>query len=441
MSDMSKPDISRSPSLRNLVGRILGVSIGGFLEWFDFSIYAVFAVIISEQIFGSIGAIFLVFLAYGLGFVMRPAGSFFFGHIGDKYGRKKALTITFWVMGIATILTGLVPDYTSIGIAAPILLTIVRMAQGFGTGGEWGSAGAYLIELGGSNRRGFYSSIQNFIALFGIMVSTAVGLALTQLPSSFLDSIGWRMPFLIGGSVIIPIAYFSRKGIPETDSFKQIIAKNEIKTSPILLTLKNDYKPFLIIIFGTAALMTTFYGAIIYMTTYIVTVIGLSLEVGLIASLTSLAFWTFLTPVFGYLSDILKTRKKLFLISTLLLIPLTPIYFLTVATHQLALIVVMAAIFGVASSAAAGTLVAFVSESFPTSERATGFTSYNISAAYFGGFAPVIFIALIGLLNSNLAPAYYVMAVAIMSGAAVYFARDTGKIDELPQNESLYSAK
>jgi len=196
---MSKPDISRSPSLRNLLGRILGVSIGGFLEWFDFSIYAVFAVIISEQIFGSIGAIFLVFLAYGLGFVMRPAGSFFFGHIGDKYGRKKALTITFWVMGIATILTGLVPDYTSIGIAAPILLTIVRMAQGFGTGGEWGSAGAYLIELGGSNRRGFFSSIQNFIALFGIMVSTAVGLALTQLPSSFLDSIGWRMPFLIEG--------------------------------------------------------------------------------------------------------------------------------------------------------------------------------------------------------------------------------------------------
>jgi MHS family proline/betaine transporter-like MFS transporter len=273
------------------------------------------------------------------------------------------------------------------------------------------------------------------------MVSTAVGLALTQLPSSFLDSIGWRMPFLIGGSVIIPIAYFSRKGIPETDSFKQIIAKNEIKTSPILLTLKNDYKPFLIIIFGTAALMTTFYGAIIYMTTYIVTVIGLSLEVGLIASLTSLAFWTFLTPVFGFLSDLLKTRKRLFLISTLLLIPLTPIYFLTLATHQLTLIVVIAAIFGVAASAAAGTLVAFVSESFPTSERATGFTSYNISAAYFGGFAPVIFITLIGLLNSNLAPAYYVMAVAIMSAAAVYFARDTGKIDELPQNESLYSAK
>jgi MHS family proline/betaine transporter-like MFS transporter len=103
--------------------------------------------------------------------------------------------------------------------------------------------------------------------------------------------------------------------------------------------------------------------------------------------------------------------------------------------------VVMAAIFGAAASAAAGTLVAFVSESFPTSERTTGFTSYNISAAYFGGFAPLIFIALISSLNSELAPAYYVIAVAIMSAIAIHFAIDTGKIDELPQNESLYSTK
>ena len=435
---LAKP---QPPRFRSLLRRLITVSIGGFLEWFDFSIYAVFAVIISEQIFGSIGAIFLVFLAYGLGFVMRPAGSFFFGHIGDKYGRKRALTITFWVMGLATIITGLVPGYAKIGISAPILLTAVRMAQGFGAGGEWGSAGAYLIELGGSTRRGFFSSIQNFVALFGIMVSTAVGLALTQLPSAFLDSVGWRLPFLIGGLVIIPIAFFSRKEMPETDCFEQMTAKNEIKTSPILMTLKNDYKPFMIIIFGTAALMTTFYGAIIYMATYIVTFTGLSLEVGLIASLTSLAFMTFLTPAFGYLSDILKTRKRLFLISTLMMIPLTPIYFLTVATHQLDLIVVMAAIFGAAVSAAAGTLVAFVSESFPTSERVTGFASYNISAAYFGGFAPVIFITLIGLLNTKVAPAYYAMAVAIMSATALYYARDTGKLDELPQNESLYSKK
>ena len=441
MTDQDSLANPQHPPLRNLWRRLFTVSVGGFLEWFDFSIYAVFAVIISKQIFGSIGAIFLVFLTYGLGFVMRPAGSLFFGHIGDKYGRKRALTVTFWVMGIATILTGLVPGYASIGIAAPFLLTAVRMVQGFGTGGEWGSAGAYLTELGGRNKRGFFSSIQNFITLLGFMVSTVVGLALTQLPSPFLESVGWRIPFLVGGLVIIPIAFFSRKGMPETDSFKQLMAKNEIETSPILTTIKNDYKPFLIVILGTAALMTTFYGAIIYMTTYIVTVSGLSLTMGLAATLTSLGFWTFLTPVFGYLSDVLKTRKRLFLTSTLLLIPLTPIYFLTVATHQLALILVMAAALGVAASAAAGTLVAFVGESFPTSERATGFTSYNISAAYFGGFAPLIFIALISSLNSELAPAYYVMIIAIISAIAIYFSIDTGKVEELPKTKSLYKPR
>ena len=435
---MSKPDISRSPSLRNLLGRILGVSIGGFLEWFDFSIYAVFAVIISKQIFGSIGAIFLVFLAYGLGFVMRPVGSFFFGHIGDKYGRKKALTITFWVMGIATIITGLVPDYANIGIAAPILLTVVRMAQGFGTGGEWGSASAYLIELGGSKRRGLYSSIQEFIAILGIVVSTAIGLAITQLPSPILNSIGWRIPFLVGGLVIIPLAYLSRVGIPETDSFEEVKFKHEVKSSPILTTLKNDYKPFLIIIFGTAALTTAFYGAITYMTTYIVTVIGLSLSVALMATLTSLIFITLLTPIFGYLSDRLKTRKKFFLLSTLLLIPITPAYFLTVGTRQFGAIIFMAAVFGLTASIGAGTLISFISESFPTSERVTGAASYNISAAYFGGFAPVISIALIDLLHSELAPAYYVIVIAVLSLVAIYFAKDTGKIEKLPETESLY---
>jgi MHS family proline/betaine transporter-like MFS transporter len=369
---------------------------------------------------------------------MRPVGSFFFGHIGDKFGRKSALSLTFWVMGGATILTGLIPGYASIGIAAPILITLARVAQGFGTGGEWGSASAYLIEIGGSTRRGLYSSIQEFIALLGIVVSTVVGLALTRLPASFLSSVGWRIPFLIGGLVIIPLAYLSRKGMPETKSFEEIKAKNETKSSPIITTLRNDYKPFLIIIFGTAALTTAFYGSITYMTTYIVTVVGLSLSIALIATLTSLVLVTFLTPVFGYLSDKFKTRKKLFLLSTLLLIPITPIYFLAVGTKQIGPIIFMAAIFGISASIGTGTLISFINESFPTSERVTGNASYNISAAYFGGFAPVISIALIGSLHSELAPAYYVIIIAIMSAIVIYLAQDTGKLENLPEEKSLY---
>jgi len=431
---IEKPELS---PFRNPAGRIFGVSIGGFLDWFDYSIYAVFAVIISKQIFGSIGAIFLVFLSYALGFVMRPVGSFFFGHIGDKFGRKRALTLTFWIMGGATVLTGLVPGYASIGIGAPILITLARVIQGFGTGGEWGSASAYLIELGGGTRRGLYSSIQEFTSLLGIVVSTSVGLALVHLPTSFLSSIGWRIPFLIGGLVIIPLAYFSRKGIPETNLFEETKAKNEIKSSPILATLRNDYKPFLIIIFGVAALTTAFYATITYMTTYIVTIVGLSLSIALTATLTSLVLATFLTPVFGYLSDKFKTRKKLFLLSTLLLIPITPIYFLTVGTKQIAPIIFMAAIFGISASIGTGTLISFINESFPTSERVTGNASYNISAAYFGGFAPIISIALIGFLHSQLAPAYYVMAVAIMSALVICLAKDTGKIEKLPETNDF----
>jgi MHS family proline/betaine transporter-like MFS transporter len=129
------------------------------------------------------------------------------------------------------------------------------------------------------------------------------------------------------------------------------------------------------------------------------------------------------------------------MLSTILLIFVTPAYFLTVGTHQVALIILMAAIFGVAASIATGTLVSFISESFPTTERVTGNTSYNISAAYFGGFAPVISIALITTLHSPLAPAYYVMIAGVMSVVVLSFARDTGRMENLPETESLYVRK
>jgi len=396
-------------------------------------------VIISAQIFGSIGAIFLVFLSYALGFVMRPIGSFFFGHIGDKFGRKKALTTTFWLMGGGTILTGLVPGHSSIGIFAPILITCARIVQGFGTGGEWGSASSYLIEIGRNNRRGLYSSVQEFIALSGIMTSTMVGLVLTQLPSSLLSSIGWRVPFLVGGVAVIILAYLSRSGLPETDSFERIKAINKVESSPILRTLKKDYKPFLIIIFGTAGLTTAFYAGITYMTTYIVTITHQSLRLALLTTLTSLVVVTALTPIFGFLSDRLRTRRNLFLLSTLLLIPVTPLFFLVVGTKQVELILLLAAIFGVVCSLGTGTLISFVSESFPTSERVTGNASYNISATYFGGFAPVISISLIGLWHSSLAPAVYVVAMAALSAVAIWFAKDTGRMEKLSDAQSIYN--
>ncbi|HYB76430.1 MAG TPA: MFS transporter, partial [Nitrososphaerales archaeon] len=168
-------------------------------------------------------------------------------------------------------------------------------------------------------------------------------------------------------------------------------------------------------------------------------IVGMSMSVALTATLTSLVAVTFLTPVFGYVSDKFRTRKVLFMLSTLLLIPITPIYYLVVDTGEVGPIIIMAAVFGMAASLGAGTLISFVSESFPTSERVTGNASYNISAAYFGGFAPLISITLIGFLHSELAPAYYVMAVAIMSLVAIYFAKDTGNIESLSEVESLYS--
>ena len=436
---MGVTTIEATPKIRDYFRRVFGVGTGGFLEWFDYTIYASFAVIISVQIFGSIGAIFLTFLAFGFGYVFRPLGSFVFGHIGDKYGRKRALTLTFWVMGLGTIVTGLIPPYHMIGIAAPLLMTVGRLAQGFGAGGEWGSASSYLIELGGKNRRGFFGSIQEFIALFGIVIATAVGLFLSHLPSAFLQSIGWRIPFIIGGIIVVAFIYYARREMPESYNFEDIKRKKEVKSSPILATFKNDYKPFIYILFGTAAQTTAFYALVTYMTTYMITEIHISLTIALEITFTALVTTTALTPVMGFVSDKLKTRKWMIIIPPIILIPYSLIYFMMVNTGIIPLIFLGAALFGVFLSPAGGTLIAFTSEAFPTTERTTGATSYNIASAYFGGFAPTISIFLIGALHTKLAPAYWVMAISVISIMFIALTKDTGKLEVMAEEKSLYS--
>ncbi|MGC8622035.1 MAG: MFS transporter [Caldisphaera sp.] len=420
-----------------------GASIGNVLEWYDFGIYAFFAVIISRTIFGSssVSALLLTFLAYGLGFIFRPLGSIFFGWYGDLKGRKSALLLTFWIMGIGTILTGIIPPFVLIGIGAPILITIARLVQGFGAGGEWGGAGVYLTELGGKNKRGIYGSLQQEFVLGSVLIAIISALIIDTFPNSFVYSIGWRIPFIVGGILIIPLAYYLRRKMPETEYFEQVKKDKKLAVNPIKKAFTKDIKPMLIVLFGTAAVTAQFYVLVTYMSSYVATYTHLGLMFGLIISATIEAFMMPSILIFGYLSDKWKTRKKLFWIGTLVLGLIVYPEFLLIRSGDIVLIIAISIILGVLEGIGAGTLVAFIGEQFPTNDRYSGYIGYNLAASYFGGFGPFISMALILMLNNTMAPALWVIAVTIMSLIILLFSKETAHIDTLPEDVSLYERR
>lgn len=424
----------------HIVRTIAGASIGNVLEWYDFGVYAFFAVIISKVIFGGfLASILLTFLAYGIGFVLRPIGSMYFGYLGDKAGRKKALLLTFWIMGIGTVATGIIPSYAVIGILAPIFLTIARMVQGFGAGGEWGGAGVYLTEMGGTNRRGFYGSLQQVFVLASVLVGLITGLTIGSMQSAFVDSVGWRIPFIVGGLLIIPLAYYLRQRLPETMDFEKTKSDKKLVKNPIVKAFTKDLKPTIIILLGTAAVTAQFYVLVEYMPTYIETETHLGTLVAFLAPIVIEAVMLPSIAFFGYLSDRIMKRKLLFWIGTLVLVLIAYPEFRLIQSGVVPAIYAFSAIVGVLEGIGAGTLVSFIGENFPTNDRYSGYIAYNLAASYFGGFGPVISIALIAALHSGYAPVLWLGIVGIISLVVILFSKETGHLKTLPEEESLYA--
>lgn len=424
---------------RKIFKLVAGASIGNVLEWYDFGVYAFFATVIAKVIFGGfLASLLLTFLAYGIGFVLRPVGSMYFGNIGDKSGRKKALLLTFWIMGIGTILTGIVPPYASIGLAAPIILTVARILQGFGAGGEWGGAGVYLTELGGTTRRGFYSSLQQVFVLASVLIGLITGLTVSSFSPAFVDSVGWRVPFIVGGLLIIPLAYYLRVGLPETEEFSKAKQDRKLVRNPVVKAFTIDLKPTLIILFGTAAVTSQFYTLVEYMPTYIETETHLGTTLAFLAPIVIESVMLPCIALFGFLSDRFKLRKRLFWIGTLVLVVAAMPEFLIIHSGVVPAIYAFSAVIGVLEGIGAGTLVAFIGENFPTNDRYSGYIAYNFAASYFGGFAPVVSIALIAALHSGYAPVLFLVVVGVMSLVVILFSKETGSLELLPEEKSIY---
>lgn len=402
--------------------KIVGLTaIGGALEFYDFTIYALFAPYISQHFFAHSNpliALINTFLVFALGYLARPLGGIVFGHLGDKFGRKFAFSLSVFIMAIATLCIGCLPDYQSIGVMAPLSLLGLRLLQGFSVGGEIPGAAVFTIEHVPLNKRGFSIGFVFMCITLGNSLGALVGLFLTcLLNQEQMMSWGWRVPFVVGFILGI-LSYFIRKRTFETPVFLAMMKEGTLQRKPVLILLKSSrkklFKGFLL-----TAVSSGIISLFLYLPTYLSNIIQInSSQVYLINLVTFLSF-AMTTAFFGWSSDHVN-RKKLLAIGAVLLILFSyPLFFGLTALGK-SFIWVFSLGFAICGGLINGSYVVLITELFPPSIRYTGVgLSYSLGIAIFGGIAPLVFTWLIQWLQSAEAPAIYLLGCALLTWLAI----------------------
>jgi len=396
--------------------------IGNVLEWYDFVVYGYLAGIIGKLFFPSndpTTELIKAFTVFAVGFIARPIGATFFGFLGDKIGRRKALMISIILMAISTTAIGLLPTYYQIGILAPILLTLLKITQGLSVGGEYTTSVSFVVEHAPKNKRGLFGSIAILGAVIGILLGSASSAFITKiLPEDALYSYGWRILFMTG-IILGFLGYYVRRNIGETPKFKELEIKKEIDKNPILDLLKNYRSEFLKTFFLSVFQAVGFYTLFVYLAQHLIKFVHLPKSTALTINTVGMIVLAFLIPIFGYLSD--KFGRKIFiLLSTGLTFMFAYPLFVYISSGsalnaQLGLI-----IFAIITAGFMAVLPTTLVEIFPTKVRNTGYSlGYNLPFAIFGGTSPLIATLLIKYTNNLASPSIYLMfaaAVAFLSG-------------------------
>lgn len=397
---------------------------GNALEWYDFILYANFAPIIASLFFPTkdpVTSLLLTFTVFATGFLVRPFGALIFGYIGDHYGRLRALIISISIITAPTFLIGLLPTYDQIGIAAPLLLTLLRLFQGLAVSGELNSSATFLIEHAPPNRRGFAGCLVMGTAFLGILIGAAVAAIVTfSLSQSAIHSWGWRLPFILGGILGI-VGIIIRLRSYETPLF----TNTNHKISSIKLVFKMYLKPLLLSILITCIMAVGNYIFIAYIVTFLVKTQGFALKDALLINLISMSIMVIMFPVMGLLSDHFG-RKPIFKIGLIGFILFSIPIFWLISHKQFYLALLGDIALCLTLVPIAALVPTIIAELFPTEIRNTGTAlGYNICLALFGGTAPLIALSLIDYTKNNLAPAGYLMICTIISWIALKFIEES----------------
>ncbi|MEU1724052.1 MULTISPECIES: MFS transporter [unclassified Nonomuraea] len=408
------------------IKRIVAASlIGTTIEWYDFFLYGSAAALVFNKLFfpesDPLTGTLLSFLTYAVGFVARPLGGLVFGHFGDRVGRKTLLVVSLLMMGAATFLIGCLPTYATLGSSAALLLTALRLVQGFALGGEWGGAVLIVSEHGDTKRRGFWASWPQAGAPGGNLLATGVlaVLAAWQSDEAFL-SWGWRIPFLLSG-VLVMVGLWIRLTITESPVFQQ--AEPE-PTAPIVGVLRHHWKDVLTAIGARLAENISFYLLTVFVITYAKNA-KIDNSTVLTAVLVASAIHFVTIPMWGALSDRVG-RRPIYLAGAAGIGVWIFAFFPLVDTGNFLAITLAVTVGLLFHGMMYGPQAAFFSELFGTRTRYTGVSiGAQLSAIVAGALAPLIAVALLKSYSSSVPISVYLGLAAVLTLVAVYTARET----------------
>lgn len=412
---------------------ILASFVGTTIEWYDFYLYGTAAALVFNVLFfpsfdplvGTIAA----FGTFAAGFLARPIGSVVFGHFGDRLGRKKMLVYSLVGMGVATFLIGALPTYASIGVAAPILLLLLRLLQGFAVGGEWGGAVLMSVEHEEKGKRGLAGSWTQAGSPAGLVLSTIIFALVTLMPGDSFMAWGWRVPFLFS-AVLVMVGLFIRLSVIESPEFKAIAAQEEPAKIPALEAIRKHPVNILLAIAMCLAPFVCFYFFATFMLTYATTTLGMERQsvLWIVAAAGFLELFTI--PLAAALSDKVG-RGKVFLWGAVLFAAYAYPFFLIneaiPGTGTLLITVIVG--LGLIHPLMYGPMATLFAELFPPRVRYSGASlGYSVGAVFGGGFAPLIFTALLGLgwgAVASIPP--YMIIVSVLTFVAVYIGTRPGR--------------
>lgn len=438
MSHTHAPSASRG-SITPMQRRVLlGGSVGQFVEFYDFALYGISAVVLSQVFFpegSQVANLLALFATYGVAFFVRPLGGLFFGAIGDRIGRRNVLVATLLLIGGATTLIGLLPGYQTIGVWATVLLVLMRLLQGFSAGGESVGAPSFVFEHAPVERRGLFVNVTlAATALPSVFAATLFLVLSTSMSDETFTSWGWRIPFLLA----LPLAFVGliiRARTEESPVFQEIMeekSEQAEKATPIRAAFRDNWYLMIqvVVIMGLTAM--GFYFLSGYFISYVETVGGLSRNQALLLNGLAMAAYTLLLPVFGAVSDRVGRRPMLIGGTLLLAVSAVPAFML-VTSGDMWLALLGQLLFVLAITFYGGGCYTFFIEVFaPTSRFTSAAFSYNVGYAVLGGTAPFVGTAIVGATDIAFSPAFYVIAVSLLVLAFIIVGR-------VPETRGRYS--
>lgn len=401
----------------------LAVGIGNLMEWFDFAVYGFFATTIGKLFFpNSNAAVSLLssLAVFGIAFFMRPLGGFVIGSIGDRKGRRWALTMTVAMMGLSTTLLGVLPTYRQAGILAPILLVVMRCLQGFSAGGEWTGSSAFLLEHAPAGRRGLLSSIISATAALATVAGSLFALGLNAwLSDSAVESWGWRVPFLAAAPIAL-IGLYIRLRIDETPVFHELRAEQAVEDTPLRTGGRENARAIVLTFFFASVQGLGFYYLATYVVNYLSETVDLTRTTALTLSAIGLVLYALLCPLAGALSDRFGRRPVNVIGSAGLTLAAFPAFVLMSGGGSAA-VVLGIFLFAVFQSMVSVTTVVMLTELFPARTRGSGSAiGFNLGLALIGGPGPFIAAAIATATSIPGMPAIYMVGVALAGTVVVW---------------------